>query len=236
MKYIDFFKVHYYASSAHHFSMLCGLLFVVVMCVSCSNSVSKTHFYTLSILADPIHSNRTSTMKKVRVPTVGVYPLRLPDYLKHNGIVTEVHTNIDVDKVNNILTPSKVMISKEQVWAGELDREATRILSVNLERLLNTHQIKRFPWSGIDPGIVIKIVVDDFVGSFDKGVRLSGQIEIIDDKMSPKTSYLYPFYFNESLNFISNSHSKNAKYQEYVRAHSRALNKLSEYIVTLINN
>jgi uncharacterized lipoprotein YmbA len=64
--------------------------------------------------------------------TLGLGPIKFPDYLDRSQIVTRV-------------APNQVVFSDVDRWAEPLDRNFSRVLSENLARLLNTERIISLP-------------------------------------------------------------------------------------------
>ena len=91
---------------------------------------------------------------------LGLGPIKFPDYLRRNDIVTRVESN-------------RVQFSDNNHWAEPLKANFTSVLSQDLSELLGTQQIVNFPWyssTKIDYQIPITVI------RFECGAQGSGQL------------------------------------------------------------
>ena len=80
-------------------------------------------------------------------PALGVGPVDIPDYLRRSGMVYSGGAN-------------QLFITEQQRWAEPLDEGIERVLAINLARLLNTDNLRLFPWQLDDiPEYTIELVV-----------------------------------------------------------------------------
>src|SRR5208283_397215 len=66
-------------------------------------------------------------------PSVGIGPIKLPEYVNRPQIVTRT-------------TPNELTLSYFDLWAEPLSDSVPRILAENLSRLLCTKEVVLFPW------------------------------------------------------------------------------------------
>lgn len=81
-------------------------------------------------------------------PALGVGPIEIPEYLKRNGLVYNREGN-------------RLHISDTERWAEPLDSGIARVITVNLAKLLDTQDIRPFPWHPDRPpefGVKVRIV------------------------------------------------------------------------------
>lgn len=80
-------------------------------------------------------------------PSLGVGPVTIPDYLMRKGMVYSDGDN-------------RLQITSEHRWAEPLDRGIERVLSLNLSQLLNSDNLRFFPWLLDDaPDYGVKVTV-----------------------------------------------------------------------------
>jgi len=105
------------------------------MLSGCSSSVTKTQYYTLQVNALSDQSTFVSETGNVKAAKaadsriggtkskrIGIYPINMPTYTKYDGVVS-------------LSESYQLNISRNHVWAGELDREATRVVTANIRKL-----------------------------------------------------------------------------------------------------
>lgn len=67
-------------------------------------------------------------------PALGIGPVSIPEYLNRTGLV--------YSKAGN-----QLQISRQERWAEPLEDGIARVLGLNLANLLNTENVRSFPWS-----------------------------------------------------------------------------------------
>jgi uncharacterized lipoprotein YmbA len=93
----------------------------------------RTQYFILSPAAagasgmTPVSSAPTARL------SIGVGPIRFPDYLKRPWVVTRAASN-------------RLVVSDLNRWAEPLDRNFEGILSQNLSSMLGTQKIVSYPW------------------------------------------------------------------------------------------
>ena len=103
------------------------LLLVSSLAVSCSSFSRKEGrgYYVLSAAGSPPASGGIG---------VGVGPVDLAPFLRER---------------QNLLfqsTPNRLEFSEDHLWAGDLEKNFTRVLATNLGRRLGTANVKVYPW------------------------------------------------------------------------------------------
>ena len=68
-------------------------------------------------------------------PTIGLGPIKLPEYLDRDEVVTRVG-------------PNRLELSDKDRWAEPLNDNFRQVLAQDLTRALGTHSIVFFPWVG----------------------------------------------------------------------------------------
>lgn len=116
-------------------SALIGVSLSLLLGWGCA-STPASRFYTLSSLSGPVKANPEQPLSQG--PTIGVGPIRFPDYLDRPGIVTRSSGNT-------------IEIAEFDLWAGSLKEDFIRTLAKNLSILLETDKIIFSPYSGLPP-------------------------------------------------------------------------------------
>ncbi len=68
-------------------------------------------------------------------PTIGLGPIKLPEYLDRDEVVTRVG-------------PNRLELSDKDRWAEPLDSNFKQVIAQDLTQSLGTHSITFYPWSG----------------------------------------------------------------------------------------
>jgi uncharacterized lipoprotein YmbA len=92
--------------------------------------------------------------------TIGLGPVKFPDYLAHLEVVTRV-------------SPNRLELSPTDRWAEPLDESFRRVLAHNLATLLDTDQVVPYPWdasAGLD--YRIEVTVERFERDGSGGTQL----------------------------------------------------------------
>lgn len=104
-----------------------GMTAVMLSLVSCGSS-KPSHYYLLSDLS-PTHVKVNHGTHKV----IGVGPVVMAKYLNQPQIVTRNSINkVNIDEFNR--------------WAEPLDDNFTRVVSKNLQKILQSDYIAAYPW------------------------------------------------------------------------------------------
>jgi len=120
-------------------------LFTVLLLGGCVSHSPPANFYVLTATAQPHDLSMPEML-------IGVGPVNLADYLKRKQLVNRSsEVRLQLDEFNR--------------WAGELDRNITRVMAENLSRLLSVDAVLPYPWSAsleLDYQIVLDINRFDF--------------------------------------------------------------------------
>jgi uncharacterized lipoprotein YmbA len=77
---------------------------------------------------------------------IGIGPVSVASYLAHPNIVFQESSH-------------RFALAESHVWAGDLDDNIAKVLSVNLGRQLHTGNVRTYPW-GDDTGLRYQVAVD----------------------------------------------------------------------------
>jgi len=105
-----------------------GLVLCLVLLVGCASD-APSRFYLLN----PLTGEGAVQRAAESCVSVGIGPIKLPEYVNRPQIVT--HT-----------TPNELLLSYFDLWAEPLADGIPRILAENVSRLLCTKEIVLFPW------------------------------------------------------------------------------------------
>ena len=104
-------------------SLAC-LLSVTLLLGGCGSSPHNT-YYRLTAQASAAPTGET--------PALGVGPITIPAYLDREKIVYQQDGNA-------------LKVAATEHWAEPLDAGIQRVMAINLANLLNTHNVRTFPW------------------------------------------------------------------------------------------
>jgi uncharacterized lipoprotein YmbA len=186
---------------------LCALLAVQFGCASSP----PTRFYLLSSLDTTRPEMKPSADE--RCFSIGIGPVRIPEYLNQPKIVTRGGGN-------------QLKLAEFDQWSEGLNVNITRVLAENLSVLLCTKTVAIFPWrGGIPLDYRIELDIQRFDGHLGGDVSLDGWWRLLsgDGKtllQSKRTS-------------VSES-AGGGDYESLVLAQSRTLEKLSHEVAEAI--
>jgi uncharacterized lipoprotein YmbA len=100
------------------------LLALTLLLAACGSTPSH-NYYLLTAREAP---GPTGT-----APSVGIGPVRIPEYLNRNNLVYQQDGN-------------RLQIADYERWAEPLEEGILRVLGLNLAALLDTQDIRQFPW------------------------------------------------------------------------------------------
>jgi len=136
---------------------------LLVFLTACGSS-PKTEFYVLS--AD--HESMVQAANTDTGPAVGVWTVKLPDYMERSEIVTR----------NNEF---EITLGDFSWWAGNLDENMTRLIATELSQGLKSNRIVVSPWDSyrkIDYQTLVR--VQRFDGVLGGEVVLRGVWSLLD--------------------------------------------------------
>ncbi len=138
---------------------------VVLMFIGGCAGTRPAKFYTLTSI------EVSDTQRQVETGNggvaVGIGPIRFPDYLERQQIVTRSSRN-------------QLEVAEFHRWAGSLKEDFSRVLAENLSVLLSTDRIALFPWKSttlIDYRVTIDVI--RFEGSIGGDVTLKTRWTIL---------------------------------------------------------
>ncbi len=113
---------------------LAPIVIAAALLLSACASSPNVRFYTLDTM--PAVAGVETTGK-----TIGLGPLRIPDYLKRPQIVTQI-------------SGSQLAIAEYARWAEPVERVFARTLAINIDTLLDSAIVIQFPYSAmLEPDI-----------------------------------------------------------------------------------
>ncbi|MDZ3838638.1 MAG: PqiC family protein [Rhodospirillales bacterium] len=128
------------------FARAAALAIAVALAAACSNPFNAerepTNFFVLTALPQA----QTEAPRTSGGPMIGVVPVRLPDYLNHNVIVTRE-------------TDNELALAKFNEWAAPLSANITSVLTENLSMLIPTDRITTIPSNvATDREVAVEII------------------------------------------------------------------------------
>jgi uncharacterized protein len=151
----------------HSLSIVLGLwVCAAAACNPLAPQPDRTQYFVLSPAAQSgsaaVSAPSTSQL------SLGVGPIRFPDYLKRPGVVTRASSD-------------RLLISDEKRWGEPLDRNFENVLSQNLSQILGTDRIRMYPWySDVHVDYQVEVRVERFEASDDGRSQLTAVWTITD--------------------------------------------------------
>ena len=99
-------------------------LSLTVLLSGCGSSPRSNHYL---LTADK------ATTPSGQSPSLGIGPIEIPQYLARNKLVYKQREN-------------QLQVAGQELWAEPLDDGIQRVLAINLAGLLNTQDVRYFPW------------------------------------------------------------------------------------------
>lgn len=187
--------------------MICSL-FVLSACISGSSPAIK--FYVLNPTSEAVNTNNRSNQLHVEIKTV-----RLPQYLERPQIVTRSGTN-------------QILLSETSQWGGNLRKNMTRTLAINLSHMLATPNIAITPYRGVaQPDFRVEVEVIKFEKGSDNMVYLHAQWRVSASKNTRILVTQISDLHSEPLNSQEN-------YEETVESMAKLYAQLSQLIASKI--
>lgn len=101
-------------------------------------------------------------------PTIGIGPIKLPEYLDRDEVVTRVG-------------PNRLELSDQDRWAEPLDNNFKQVLAQDLTQSLGTHSIAFYPWPGTTRvDYQVRIDVYRFETDFSANAQLVAHWQVLD--------------------------------------------------------
>ena len=133
------------------------------MFTGCVRSMPVQYYQLSSVREDGVHAEFPVPKKA----SIGLGPLRLPEYLDRPQIVSRSSVN-------------RLILSDSQRWAEPLAENMMRVLSEDLAELLGTDRILLHPWNRdrvVDCQITVEVL--QFEGGPDDTVNLIARWQVI---------------------------------------------------------
>lgn len=185
-------------------------LVILVLVGGCAGTPSP-NFYTLSPMSD--EESRVEFLTKSHLLSVAIAPIKFPDFLDRNQIVTRPSSNT-------------LKMSEFHRWGGSISSNFVQVFGENLSILLGTdrifypRQVEVFP---ID--YRVRLNVKAFEGELGKEVVLDVDWVVIDQRHKDAAIM---------QNTIIRELAEGSDYESFVSAQSRALEALSRQIANVI--
>jgi len=90
-------------------------------------------FFVLAPVAAAANPIAPAGLTSASMPTIGIGPIKLPEYLDRDEVVTRVG-------------PNRLKLSDQDRWAEPLGDNFKQVIAQDLTQLLGTHSITFFPW------------------------------------------------------------------------------------------
>jgi hypothetical protein len=120
-----------------------AILLCLILWLAACGSSPPNNYYLLTPADGPTASGQT--------PSLGVGPVEIPEYLNRRAMVHSGGGNT-------------LQVSGQERWAEPLEDGIVRVVSLNLANLLNTENIRHFPWDNRqapDYGVSIRLLTLD---------------------------------------------------------------------------
>ena len=184
---------------------------VLIFSSGCART-RHARFYTLHPMVSS--ESKLPTESVTRNLSIGIGPVRFPEYLDRPQIITRTRYN-------------EVNIAEYHRWAGSLEDEFSSVLADNLSIIFSTDHLYLFPWrSSIPIEYQVVMEVSRFDGGFGGNINLRTRLTIFEGK--GKKVLLYK-------NINLSEPVKGDGYEALVAAQSRAMERLSSEIADEIN-
>jgi len=137
-----------------------------VLLAGCSAKTPKSHFYSLTPLAEEGAVAGQTAGDRF---SLGIEPVALPDHLVRPQMV--------------IRRDNRLELLEFQRWGGSLEEGFSRVLAENLSRLLGSARVATYPWAGnFSPDYRLAIDLVQFDGSPEAGVSLVCRWSVTDTR------------------------------------------------------
>ncbi len=183
------------------------LLLLYILSITGCTTTTPSQYYLLSPIQDPEPASIPHTEK---IHIIGVGPIKFPKYLNRSPIVRFSGSN-------------KVLVDDFNRWAESLEQNFSRVLRINLTRLLTSSYAIEYPWKrAMNVRYQIMLEVHQFETDSSGNVNLSAHWAILNLAENKKIEVVRKFNYSQKLDSIT--------YEKIVAGQSRALEKLSQKI------
>ncbi len=119
-------------------TLTCAVALAVLL-AGCGSTPHSNHYVlTATVTTTPAGQS----------PSLGIGPIEIPEYLNRNGLVYNRKGN-------------QLQIANSERWAEPLEDGISRVLILNLAGLLNTENVRTFPWHPKRPpdyGVKVRVL------------------------------------------------------------------------------
>lgn len=180
-----------------------GFCLCLLLLGGCASSTPSRH-YVLSPIAD-----QSKASSEESCPSVGIGPIKLPEYVNRMQIVTRT-------------SPNELTLSYSNLWAEPLADSVPRTLAENISRLICTKEILFFPWRPSKvPDVRVEVELLQLDGALGRNVTIEAWWRVIG-RTDSKAGIIRNKTYNEPV--------AGQNYEALVQAHSSALAALSRDI------
>ncbi len=171
-----------------------------------------SEFYMLAPM--PVPTQETDGSSAARPLSLGVGPIRLPDYLDAPQVITRP-------------TPNRLTMHEFHRWGGSLAGNLIPVLAQNLSVELGTDNVAMHPWNDpVDPDYRIRLEMLRFDGNLGGSVELDTRWELVG--RDPRDAYSVVLLGAGRITI--SEPVEDASYEALVAAQSRAVAKLSQQL------
>jgi uncharacterized lipoprotein YmbA len=128
----------------------------------------RSKFFVLSPAAGAANSVASAGFAASSGPTIGLGPVKLPEYLDRDEVVTRVG-------------PNRLELSGKDLWAEPLDSSFKQVIAQDLTQSLGTRSITFYPWPGTTHvDYQVRIDVYRFETDSSANARLVAHWQVLD--------------------------------------------------------
>lgn len=191
------------------------LAFLSMVLFGCAGTAGTppTKFYLLNPLPGP---EKTANLGSERCISIGIGPVKIPDYLDRPEVVTR-------------MSPNELRVDEFRKWGEPLEGNVSRVLAETLSSLLCLKTVAIFPWRGpipIDYRIYVEVIRMD--GALGESAFLDVTWAIVDGVDKKKLLFVKRSKYKEPV--------RGQDYEAFVSAQSRNLQGLSRDIAEAIKS
>jgi uncharacterized lipoprotein YmbA len=184
--------------------------FLLIVLCGCAGT-APTKFYLLNPLPGP---ERMANLGSERCLSIGIGPVKIPDYLDRSEVVTR-------------MSPNELRVDEFRKWGEPLESNVSRVLAENLSSLLCLKTVAIFPWRGpipIDYRVYVEVIRMD--GALGESAFLDVTWAIVDGVDKKKLLFAKRSNYKEAV--------RGQDYEAFASAQSRNLEGLSRDIAAAI--
>jgi len=192
--------------------ILCAL--ILLSSLSACSTTAPSKYYLLSPTEDTTPASSKTNIEDISI--IGVGPIKFPKYLSRSQITRFSNDN-------------EILVEEFNRWAEPLEQNFSRVLRVNLSRLIPSSYAIDYPWKrSLNVRYQVMLDVHQFETTSDGRVNLNAHWVLFDLSKNNKIKSIRKFNYTTKVKGIE--HSKAVALQ------SAALEKLSKEIATELKN